>query len=71
MLGAIVGLVLASIVTAQMYLVLEIPWALDAPHALIWSMIVLALVTTGYAVRAPVMAINKQAISSTIKGKID
>jgi hypothetical protein len=68
LLGAGVGLALASVVTAQFYLFLEMPWKLVVPQALIWSMVVLALGTTGYAVYTPVMQVNRKKISSTIKG---
>ena len=69
-LGSCVGLALASVVTAQFYLFLEMPWSLDVPQLLVWLMVGLAIVTTGYAVYRPVLEVNKQKISSTIKGLV-
>ena len=49
-LGVGIGLLFASVVTAQFYLFLELPWKLDVPYQLIWTMVIMSLGTTGYAV---------------------
>ena len=67
MLGACVGLALAAIVTAQFYLFLEKPWSLSVPQMLVWLMVGMAIITTGFAVYRPVLEVNKQKISTTIK----
>lgn len=58
-LGSIVGVIVASIVTAQFFLFLEFKFALDFPSELLYVMFSLALVTTFYAVYVPVTEVNK------------
>ena len=45
---------------------LERPFELDVPMTFVWVMIVMALVTTAFAVYLPVKAVNRQKISATI-----
>lgn len=67
-LGSLVGLVVASVVTAQFFLFLEFKFALDFPIELLYAMVVLALLTTFYAVYVPVQKVNKQKVATTLKG---
>lgn len=63
MIGSVVGLVVASIVTAQFFLFMEFKFALDFPVELLYAMASLALLTTFYAVYVPVSEVNKQKIA--------
>jgi hypothetical protein len=67
-LGSIVGLIVASIVTAQFFLFLEFKFSLDFPVELLYAMVILAMVTTGYAVYVPVTEVNNQKVATTLKG---
>lgn len=67
-LGSIVGLIVASIVTAQFFLFLELKFSLDFPVELLYAMVILAILTTFYAVYVPVSEVNKQKVASTLKG---
>ena len=67
-LGCIVGVLLAIMIISQFFLFLERPFKLDIPMTFVWLMIAMALITTAFAVYLPVRAVNKQKISSTIKG---
>jgi len=49
-IGTSIGFLLASIITAQMYLFVELPFKLDFPFALLAWMVILSLVTTHKAV---------------------
>jgi len=68
-LGTVVGIILAAVVTAQFYLFLEFPFALTFPKELLYTMIGMALVTTFFAVYFPVKKINRDKIAVTIKGQ--
>lgn len=68
LLGSVVGVILASVCTAQFFLFLELPFTLEVPMDLVYAMIVLAIVTSFFAVYIPVSSVNKQKISQTIKG---
>jgi len=67
-LGSLVGLIVASIVTAQFFLFLEFKFALDFPTELLYVMVSMALLTTFYAVYVPVTEVNKQRVATTLKG---
>lgn len=69
MLGSLVGFILASVVTAQLFLFLELPFKLDFPANLLLAMIVMSISTTFFAVYIPVSKINRQRIATTIKGQ--
>eukprot|EP00355_Strombidium_rassoulzadegani_P001133 CAMPEP_0168610022 /NCGR_PEP_ID=MMETSP0449_2-20121227/1540_1 /TAXON_ID=1082188 /ORGANISM="Strombidium rassoulzadegani, Strain ras09" /LENGTH=216 /DNA_ID=CAMNT_0008650249 /DNA_START=1227 /DNA_END=1873 /DNA_ORIENTATION=- len=53
-LGTIVGLILACVVTAQFFLFLEFPFKLTFPYELVVVMYALAVATTFFAVYIPV-----------------
>uniref|UniRef100_A0A7S3CJT1 ABC3 transporter permease C-terminal domain-containing protein n=1 Tax=Strombidium rassoulzadegani TaxID=1082188 RepID=A0A7S3CJT1_9SPIT len=67
-LGTIVGLILACVVTAQFFLFLEFPFKLTFPYELVVVMYALAVATTFFAVYIPVSKVNKQRVAQTIKG---
>lgn len=67
-LGGLVGLVLAALVTAQFYLFLEFPFSLEFPTQLVCIMVAMALVTTFFAVYIPMNAVNAHKIAAIIKG---
>lgn len=67
-LGTMVGFIVASIVTAQFFLFMEFPFALDFPAELVYVMYGMAILTTFYAVYVPVNEVNNKRISQTLKG---
>ena len=67
-LGTIVGFILSSVVTAQFFLFMEFPFALDFPYGLLYTMVIMSIVTTFYAVWVPVSEVNNQKIAQAIKG---
>lgn len=67
-LGTGVGFILASIVTAQFFLFLEEPFRLDFPFGLLYAMVIMAVVTTFFAVWIPMKQVNNQKVATTIKG---
>jgi ABC-type antimicrobial peptide transport system permease subunit len=67
-LGTLVGLLVASICTAQFFLFLEFKFELDFPKELLQVMVYMALITTFFAVFLPVREVNNQKIATTIKG---
>lgn len=58
-LGFFVGLVVSTMVTAQFYLFVELPYDLEWPFALLAIMLVVSLVTTFFAVYIPMKQVNK------------
>lgn len=68
LLGSLVGLIVASIVTAQFFLFLEFKFQLDFPIELLYAMVALALFTTFFAVYIPVNEVNNQKVAATLKG---
>jgi len=67
-LGSLVGLIVASIVTAQFFLFLEFKFALDFPSELLYVMVTMALATTFYAVYVPVTDVNNKRVATILKG---
>lgn len=67
-LGTVVGFVLSYMVTSQFFLFIELPFQLEFPWYILALMIVLALVTTFFAVWVPVKRVNKQRIATVIRG---
>jgi ABC-type antimicrobial peptide transport system permease subunit len=67
-LGTIVGFILSSVVTAQFFLFMEFPFSLDFPYGLLYTMVIMSIVTTFYAVWVPVSEVNNQKIAQAIKG---
>ena len=59
-LGSLVGFILAGVVTAQFFLFMEFPFKFTFPKGLVLSMVVMALVTTFFAVYVPIKAINQR-----------
>mmetsp|Transcript_2325 Transcript_2325/g.3973 ORF Transcript_2325/g.3973 Transcript_2325/m.3973 type:complete len:755 (-) Transcript_2325:38-2302(-) len=68
LLGSLVGLILAVTVTAQFFLFLEYPFELIFPEFLLFLMILMAIVTTYFAVSKPVTQVNNRQIAQVIKG---
>lgn len=59
LLGFLVGLALSCMVTAQAFLVIQLPFKLEFPWLILVAMCCLALVTTFFAVYIPVSRINE------------
>lgn len=68
LIGLVVGLFLALLVSSQLFVLMEFPFELAFPWGYTTAMILLAVSTTFYAVYAPVSTVNKQRIAQTIKG---
>jgi len=68
LLGTVNGLILACVCTAQFFLFMEFKFTLIFPEEIVIAMYLTALVTTFFAVYKPVNAVNKKAISTTLKG---
>ena len=67
-LGILVGFVTATAVAVQFYSFIELPVKLNFPWILFGIMIGLSLITVFFAVYMPVKQINRQQISSTLRG---
>lgn len=67
-LGSAVGVLTASLVTAQLILFFQFPFTLNFPFEILIAMLIMSLVTTYYAVYIPVQAVNDKEISAIIKG---
>ena len=59
-LGLIVGMLLSSAVTAQFFLFLEFPFEFFFPTELTLAMMIMALLTTLFAVCIPVHKVNRR-----------
>jgi len=68
MLGCFTGFVLSAVVTAQFYLFLEYPFKFILPEGLLWTMVVMSLITTFFATLIPIKDVNKKQIATIIKG---
>ena len=66
-IGLIIGTIVACLITAQFYMFLELPFALDFPTWLVLILIFTALVTTYFAVAFPVRNVNQRQIASVLK----
>lgn len=67
-IGSFVGLIIATVVTAQFFLFMEFPLVVELPVVLICVMFAMAFLTTFFAVWIPVDHVNGQTIAQTIKG---
>lgn len=67
-LGSFVGFVVATVVTAQFFLFLELPLAVEFPLGLVYAMFTMAFTTTFFAVWVPVTDVNEQMVAQTLKG---
>ena len=54
LLGVFIGLVVASLVTNQFYMFLELPFNLTLPYIMVCILLLTAFVTTYFAVYYPV-----------------
>jgi ABC-type antimicrobial peptide transport system permease subunit len=66
-LGILIGIVVACLVTAQFNMFLELPFSLDFPFWLVLILCTVALVTTYLAVHYPVISVNKSTIAKILK----
>lgn len=66
-LGLIIGFILALVISMQFNLFLELPFFLEFPYALAFSMIALAIGTTIFGTLAPLHWINKRPIAGILK----
>lgn len=60
LLGCFVGFILSSVVTAQFYLFLEYPFKFLLPEGLLWTMVIMSLITTFFATLIPIREVNKK-----------
>jgi ABC-type lipoprotein release transport system permease subunit len=67
-LGIMIGIIVACLVTAQFNMFLEQPFKLDFPIWLVTVLCTVALTTTYLAVHYPVQAVNKSTISKVLRG---
>jgi ABC-type lipoprotein release transport system permease subunit len=70
LIGLAIGTSVACLVTAQFYMFLELPFALQFPWGLIAAFIGLALITTYFAVAVPVNSVNSRNIASVLKSGV-
>lgn len=66
-LGILIGIVVACLVTAQFNMFLELPFVLDFPTWLVVVLCTVALTTTFLAVHYPVTSVNKSTIAKILK----
>jgi len=66
-LGVCIGLVTATLVTAQFYLFLELPLVIKPPWMLVGVTLTVSIVTTFFAVLLPVKEVNNRRIASVLK----
>ncbi len=66
-LGILIGIVVACLVTAQFNMFLELPFSLDFPYWLVSILCIVALITTYLAVHYPVVSVNKSTIAKILK----
>jgi len=67
-LGSAVGVITASLVTAQLILFFQFPFSLSFPYEVLIAMLIMAAGTTYYAVSIPVQSVNEREVSAIIKG---
>ena len=67
-LGILVGFVTSTAVAVQFYAFIELPTVLEFPWTLFIVMITLSMITVFLAVLAPVTQINRQSVSTTLRG---
>lgn len=71
-IGMAVGVVLARVTMAQLFLFTELPFTWDDfPVIEIVGMISMSLITTFWAVYIPVKNVNKHMIANVVKGLSD
>jgi ABC-type antimicrobial peptide transport system permease subunit len=66
-LGIIIGIIVACLVTAQFNMFLELPFSLDFPIWLVFILCTVALSTTYMAVHYPVSQVNTSTIAKILK----
>ena len=60
LLGSFVGSILASVVTAQFFLFMEFPFEFIIPEGLLWTMVVMSLITTFFATSIPIKEVHQK-----------
>jgi ABC-type lipoprotein release transport system permease subunit len=63
LLGSLVGCILACVVTAQFFLFLEYPFEFMIPEGLLWTMVVMSLVTTYFATSIPINEVHRKQVA--------
>ncbi len=66
-LGVFIGVLVASLVTNQFYMFVELPFKLALPYGLIALMLLTALGTTYFAVLIPMKQVNRATIAKILK----
>ena len=71
-LGMAVGVILARVTMAQLFMFTEFPFTWDDfPVIQVVSMITMSMITTFWAVYIPVKSVNKHMIANVVKGLSD
>ena len=66
-LGTTVGFCTALAIGVQFYMFIELPFELEFPYYLMTGMILIALLTTWFAVTIPMKKVNERQIASVLK----
>ena len=66
-LGTTVGFVTAVTIGVQFYMFIELPLEVEFPYYLMTGLIVIALITTWFAVTIPMNRVNERQIASVLK----
>ena len=67
-MGLIIGFILALTISLQFNIFLELPFFIEFPSILVFSMIALALLITILGTVLPIYSVNRQSISSVLRG---
>ena len=66
-LGTVVGFCTALSIGVQFYMFIELPYELEFPGYLMTALIVIALITTWFAVTIPMKKVNERQIANVLK----
>ena len=66
-LGTSVGFLTAVTIGVQFYMFIELPLEVEFPSYLMTGLIVIALITTWFAVKIPMKSVNEKQIASVLK----
>ena len=67
-LGTIVGVLTSLLISGQFAMFVEMPMNFHFPFATFSGMVIMASVTTWFAVYTPVKLVNKKQIAAVLKG---
>ena len=66
-LGSLVGFGTATLLSVQIYMFIELPPQIDFPFFILSVMLLIAFLTTYFAVWHPMQYVNRKTIAATIK----